>query len=139
MKQHSSFPGRRTLRTSLGATKHQLWKTMLACLHPDPYLWPYFPLSKVGNHLLIPSKGGTVFKALTCCGPLCLAKQQSHLFLLYPKFCISIQQWWTEAEFWQHSCSSPIPMYESKTEISSSSLLSRRSKQAHPTTTKLLH
>ena len=39
--------------------------------------------------------GHRVFRALACCGPLCLAKQQSYFFLLHPKLClcISIQHW----------------------------------------------
>ena len=36
----------------------------------DPYLQPYFQPPKLENHLLIPSKGGMVFKALAYCGSL---------------------------------------------------------------------
>ena len=63
--------------------------------------------------------GHTVLRALTCCGPLCLAKQENYSFLLHPKLClhISIQHWWTEGKFsatepdsrinsypWHHCC-----------------------------------
>ena len=38
---------RRTPGTSPEATKYHLWETMQACLSPDPYLQPYFPLPKL--------------------------------------------------------------------------------------------
>ena len=45
--------------------------------------------------------GHTVFEAEALCAPLCLAKQQSYSFLLYPKLCLRDLIWHrcTEAEF----------------------------------------
>ena len=50
-----------------------------------------------------PSSGrGTVFRALTHCGCLCLAKQYSYFFLSTQNcLCLSIWHQWTEAKFWQ--------------------------------------
>ena len=72
--KHSSLQEGRPLEPLV--TKHQCWKTIPACLYPEPHLLCYFLLPKLWNHFLIPSKGGTVFKALACCGPLCLANNK---------------------------------------------------------------
>ena len=93
------IPERRTTRTSPGTTEHQLWKTMQACTYPDPYLWPYLLLSKVKNHLLFSTKGGTVFRASGCCDPSLPGTAIKLFFLLHPQLWVSIQHRWTEAEF----------------------------------------
>ena len=58
----------RSVEPILGPPKHQLQKTMQALICPEPYQWPYFS-PKLQNHLPLFPNRGTVFKALTCCGP----------------------------------------------------------------------
>ena len=55
-------------------------------------------LRLVANHS---RAGHTVLRALTHCGPLCLAKQENYSFLLHPKLCLqdSNQHRCSEAEF----------------------------------------
>ena len=94
---------RRTTRTSPGTNKYQFEKR---ASFPLPSfcvaLFSTFQTIKPPPNL---SKGGRVFKALACSGPLCLAKQQSYHFLLHPKLClcVSIEQWQVEAEFQQQA------------------------------------
>ena len=68
-------PERRTIRTSPGATKHQLWRRMKACIYPDPYLWLYFLPPNYNTTLYYLPKEGAIFRALACCDLICLAKQ----------------------------------------------------------------
>ena len=59
------------------AIKEKKKKRKKACIYPDSYLQTYFSLP---NYLPISPKGGTVFRALACCGLLFLAKQKLFLF-----------------------------------------------------------
>ena len=86
---------RRTTRTSPGASP-----LILICS-------PIFHSPNYKSHLLISSKGDTIFKALPCCGPLLSGKAIKLSFLLHPKLCFhtSIRHQGTEAKFEQHQLS----------------------------------
>ena len=58
-----------------GATKHQFWRIIQACLYPNLCQWPYFLLPNYKTTSYSLPKEGTVYRALACHGFFCLAEQ----------------------------------------------------------------